>query len=420
MLGEIDPEEPDETGEMDTISYMRLSEDEETSEESATEVYTERDLSQVPEKYRDLPIVKNPPQKYLNEHSILDLCLDLTDEKAFWQAPMIPLSYEKQKFANNKIEEMLRKGYIEKSTSPRYCNMFLVPKKGTERYRMVINYKPLNAVTKDFIYPLPSYKEIVTKLTGNHIFTRLDLQNAYHLLRIRKGDEEKTAFVANSGIYQFKVVPFGLKNAPTYFTRFITTILREFLNRCSIVYMDDILIYSQEIKQHEKEVHAVLQRLGEARLQLNVAKCEFNTKELKFIGVIFSENEMKPDPERIEAILQWKRSKNLRQLRGFIGYVNYIREFLPHISKIARPLYALLSKGVRYTWGTAQEDAFIKTKNAATNAQFLHYFVPGAKTRLETDASNYAIGAMIVQRIDGKYRPIAFYSHLLNTTQQNW
>lgn len=239
-----DPEQGDLVCSMELIQEDVTSKKDKAQDEDIHEI----DLSKVPKIYRDLSIVKETPRNYLNEHTLLDLCLDSTNENAFWQEPMIPLSYEKQKFATQKLQDMLSKGFIEKSTSPRYCNMFLVPKKGSEKYRMVINYKPLNAVTKDFKYPMRSYKDTVVKFSRESHSHKAWFENACYLLRIREGDKPKNSVCLCGGNIPIQSCSLWTKECSNLIheMRFITTILIEFLSRCCIVDMDDILIYSQK------------------------------------------------------------------------------------------------------------------------------------------------------------------------------
>jgi hypothetical protein len=243
---------------------------------------------------------------------------------------------------------------------------------------------------------------------------------AFHKIRIKEGDEWKTAFRTRYGLYEWLVTPFGLTGAPATFQRYINNTLQEYLDEFCSAYIDDVLIYSGgSLSDHRKKVRKVMQRLQEAGLQIDIDKCDFETRSVKYLGfIVEAEKGIRVDPEKIRAVEQWERPKTVKGVRGFVGFANYYREFVPNFSTVAMPLTALTKKEVPFVWSDQCEEAFKRLKTLLISAPVLAQWDPDRKTVVETDSSGYAIGGALSQYDDeGVLRPVAFITKKNNAAE---
>ncbi len=202
------------------------------------------------------------------------------------------------------IQESIKVGLIRHSSSPAGAGFFFVKKKDGS-LRSCIDYRGLNDITVKNRYPLPLMSSAFELLQGAKVFTKLDLRNAYHLVRIHEGDEWKTAFNTPTGHYEYLVLPFGLTNAPAVFQGMVNNVLGDMINQFVFVYLDDILIFSPSLQVHTQHVRQVLQRLLENQLYVKAEKCEFHAQSVSFLGFIVSAGEIKPDPAKVDAVAKW-------------------------------------------------------------------------------------------------------------------
>ncbi|BAE56502.1 unnamed protein product [Aspergillus oryzae RIB40] len=318
------------------------------------------------------------------------------------------------------IKDRLEKKQIRPSKSPAGHGVLFVPKKGGE-LRLCIDYRPLNDITVKDRHPLPLITEIQDKIRGAKWFTKLDITDAYHRLRIAEGEEWKTAFRTKYGHYEYLVMPFGLTNAPASFQRFINEALGEILDVFVIAYLDDILIFSHSLEEHVQHVQTVLEKLQRAEVRLKLKKCEFHVQETEFLGHWISTEGIQAEEGKVKAIREWPEPTNLKELQQFIGLLNYYRKFIDRYAHRLAPLFDLLKKSKQWEWTNEHQSAFDKAKEAITTAPILAQHDPAKQTIIETDASDYAIGARMVQAgPDGKLRPIAFESRKLVQAELNY
>lgn len=311
-------------------------------------------------------------------------------------------------------------GKIRRSDSPAGAPIIFV-KKPDGSLRICVDYRGLNKITIKDRYPLPLMNEMRDRLRKAKIFTKLDLKNGYNLLRIASGDEWKTAFRTRYGLYEYTVMPFGLCNAPSTFQRMINEVLRDLLDEGVIVYIDDILIYSETEAEHEQLVKKVLERLKANGLCASIKKSSFHVPEVEYLGYHISEQGISMSNEKVSAVQEWPRPVNVKGVQAFLGFANFYRKFIKGFSKICHPLTELLRKGTQFTWTAACEKAFQDLKHMFTSAPILIHFNPEKPTRLETDASDYAKGAVLSQRAeDGKWHPVAYYSKKFNPAEINY
>ena len=237
--------------------------------------------------------------------------------------------------------------------------------------------------------------ELRERVAGATVFTKLDLKDGYHLIRIRKGDEWKTAFRTRYGHSEYKVMPFGLVNAPATFQAMMNHILREFLNHAVVVYLDNIRIYSKNQKEHEILVKKVPEWLEQHDLGVSLKKLVFHTKTVEFLGYIVGTDGVTMSEGKVESILQWKAPRLVKDVQICIGFANFYRSFIENFSKICKPITDTLkgkdNKGL-FIWGKEQDEAFEELKRRFTSAPILAYFYPDRRRVIETDASDFALG----------------------------
>jgi hypothetical protein len=219
------------------------------------------------------------------------------------------------------------KGLIRESLSPCAVPTVLSPKKDGG-WRMCTDSRAINKITIRYRFPLPRIEDLMDCLSGAKYFTKLDLKSGYHQIRIREGDEWKTAFKTNEGLYEWRVMPFGLSNAPSTFMRLMNEVLKEFIGKFVIVYLDDILVYSRSKEEHMRHLNYVLQRLQQEKLLLNLKKCSFMKEELVYLGFVISAEGLKMDPEKIKAIMEWPSPKSVFEVRSFHGLASFYRKFI--------------------------------------------------------------------------------------------
>ncbi|KAI2647134.1 Transposon Tf2-6 polyprotein [Labeo rohita] len=300
---------------------------------------------------------------------------------------------------------------------------FFFVKKKDGGLRPCIDYRALNEVTVKYRYPLPLVPPALEQLRSARFYTKLDLRSAYNLIRIRKGDEWKTAFSTTSGHYEYRVMPFGLANSPSYFQAFVNDVFRDLLNRWVIVYIDDILIYSNTFADHVQHVRTVLQRLIQHKLYAKEEKCQFHQESVAFLGYVISPEGVAMDESKVNAVCNWPLPKTLKELQRFLGFSNFYRRFIRNFSTVAAPLTAMVKRGnTRLNWSPDALRAFQDLRQRFTTAPILHHPDPQQPFIIEVDASSTGVGAVLSQRQGqpSKTYPCAFYSHKLNPAEKNY
>ncbi|KAI2661314.1 Transposon Tf2-6 polyprotein [Labeo rohita] len=377
----------------------------------------------IPEEYQDLlEAFSTIKATHLPPHRAGDCAIDLVPGALPPRGRVFPLSQPESEAMNQYIQEELAKGFIRPSTSPASAGFFFVKKKDGG-LRPCIDYRALNAITVKYRYPLPLVPPALEQLRTAKIYTKLDLRSAYNLIRIREGDEWKTAFSTTSGHYEYRVMPFGLANSPSYFQAFINEVFRDMLNRWVIVYIDDILIHSDSYSEHVQHVRAVLQRLVQHQLYAKQEKCEFHQQSISFLGYIISPEGVAMDESKVTAVRDWPRPKTLKELQRFLGFSNFYRRFIRSFSSVASPLTPMIKKGdTRLSWSPVAIQAFEELRRRFTTAPILHHPDPNRPFLVEVDASSTGVGAVLSQRqgLPPKTVPCAFYSHKLSPAERNY
>ena len=375
--------------------YSFLSNNEEYYDFEDDDDEEEDKLEDIPPQYRDISLVfsKKEADK-LPPHRPVDCKIVLQKGAALHYGPIYPISEEESKVLKEYIEENLKKGFIRPSESPAgYPVLFQMKKDGT--LRLCVDYKKLNEVTIRNSYPIPLISEIIEKVKDAKYFTKLDLRSAYNLVRIHPGDEYKTAFRTKYGHFEYLVMPFGLRNAPATFQSFINMVLRPYLEKFVILYLDDILIYSKTKEEHHQQVHQVLEKLLENNLYVKLKKCEFDKDKVEYLGYILSGEGIATYPKKIISIKEWPKPTCIKDVQRFIGLCNYYRRFVENFAMIAKPLHNLTKKNVKFIWTDACEKSFNELKNRLVTSPILLHPNPEKPYIVECDSSNYAIGAIL-------------------------
>ncbi len=377
----------------------------------------------IPEDYSHFSDVFCPKKaSQLPPHRPWDCAIDLLPGESVPKGKIYPLSLPEQKAMEEYIEEALQQGYIRPSTSPAASSFFFVAKKDGG-LRPCIDYRSLNNITVKFRYPLPLVPAALEHLRGATIFTKLNLRSAYNLIRIREGDEWKTAFVTPTGHYEYLVMPYGLVNAPSIFQDFMHEVLREYLHRFVLVYIDDILFYSRSLAKHRHHVAEVLQRLRQLHLFLKAEKCSFHQPSVQFLGYHIDSSGIRMDEGKVEAIKTWPQPTTIKELQRFLGFSNFYRRFIQNYSTLTNPLTNLLrNKPKSLSWSIAANEAFEKLKTSFTQAPILVHPDPERPFIVKVDASTTGVGAILSQQQGNPSRlhPCAFFSRKLSPAERNY
>ena len=325
------------------------------------------------------------------------------------------------------MTEMLEGGVIRPSTSPWSSPVQMTTKKdGTIRF--CVDYRGLNGVTKKNAYPLPRIDECLDALGGNKWFSCLDLQSGYWQIGMHPDHVEKTAFSTQHGLFEFDRMPFGLCNAPAVFERMMEDMLRGLLNKVCLVYLDDIIVFGKTLKEAASNLELVLMRLIEWGLKLKPSKCKLFRREVDYLGRIVSERGIEANPGKILAVMTWAKPQTAKDVRSFLGFCSYYRDFIPGFSELAVPLQEIAvvkQKGNRgryppFEWTEKANRAFEALKLKFRETPVLKYPTEEGQFILDTDASNDSIGAALSQIQEGVEVPISFASNSLSKTQRNY
>ena len=353
----------------------------------------------------------------LGRTSVIKHTIPLTNEQPIKQrAYRIP--YAQQDEVKTLIKGMEENEIIRRSSSPWTSPVVMVKKKDGSM-RFCVDYRKLNEVTRKDTYPLPRIDEMLDKLGHATIFTTLDLQSGYWQIEVEEMDKPKTAFSTGNDLWEFNKLPFGLTGAPATFQRCMNFMLMDTTH--AMVYIDDIIIFSTTFSEHLDDLREVLERLWRAGLKVKPSKCEFAKKKVKFLGHIVSADGIQPDPTNTDKVKNFKPPKTVKEIQQFLGLASYYRRFIKNFAHIAAPLSELTRRDKDFIWTERQQKAFEELKERLLNPPILRYPDMKKGFLLMTDASGFAIGAVLGQKDDKeKDHVIAYASRSLKSHEKNY
>lgn len=333
--------------------------------------------------------------------------------------PAYRLPHSQRQLAEELVQEMLRLGVVEPSKSPWNFPLVLVPKKdGT--WRPVIDYRKLNAVTQPDRFPIPVLSELLHSLGKNRIFSTLDLRSGFWQIPLSEASKPLTAFSTPSGHYQFVMLPFGLHSSPGVFSRLMQLVFQRLIGKEILVYMDDIIVMSPDVQTHFIRLKHVLELLRTNNLKLKLSKCVFLKTTIKYLGHTVSAEGITPNADKVEAILNFPTPRSVTELQSFLGLAGFYRSYVENFSRLAVPLTALTRKNVPFEWKQEQQEAFDYLRSRLLDAPILVFPDYDLPFVIYTDASDYAVGAALMQMRGSKLHPIAYFSKQMNSAQRNY
>ena len=271
-------------------------------------------------------------------------------------------------------------------------------------------------------YPLPCITNLLDSPRKAKIYSKINLGHAYHLVQIQEGDKWKMAFQTRYGSFEWRVMHFGLTNAPTAFQRFMNDIFGDLLNVCILVYLDNILIYSDSKEEHQHHVREILRRLQQHHLYAHADKCFFHISTVKYLGYILSLSSVTMASDKVQVIQDWAEPRKIKDIQSFLGFANFYWRFIPKYSEITVPLTHLTHKGSAWDFSEKCCSAFTSLKQAFTTAPILAHWIPGMPLIVEMDTLDYALTAILstISPTDGEIHPIAFHSQTFTLPELNY
>lgn len=319
------------------------------------------------------------------------------------------------------LQEYLDSGRLRPSESPWGTNVIFVKKKDGS-LRFCVDYRGLNDLTVRNSYPLPHMDDLFDRLAGAQYFSKIDLRTGFYQIPLPEEDRAKTAFRTRYGHFEWTVLPMGLTNAPATFQHLMNHTFREFLDRCVLVFLDDIVVYSRTLDEHVRDVRAALQRLKDTGLYAKKSKCELFMHEIEFLGHRVGRDGLRVMPDKVEAVQKWPRPATRSEVRSFLGLAGYYRRFVAGFSRVAAPLHELTktAEGTPFGWSDTAQSAFDALKRALQEAPVLALPDPDRQYVVDTDASDFATGAVLQQDFGRGLQPIAFMSHKMSDAETRY
>jgi len=389
-----------------------MEEDEEDDEE---------DFSSLPAEFQGFQdVFRKKGADVLPPHRPFDLEIEIHPGMKVPFMPMYALTETESTELNSYLEENLARDFIQVSKSSAGAPILFVKKKdGT--LRLCVDYRGLNKATIKNRYPLPIINDLLDKMSGAMFFSKIDLRGAYNLVRIKEGDEWKTAFRTKKGLFEYKVMPFGLCNAPAAFQGMMDVIFKDFLDDFLVILLDDLGIYSKTREQHTEHISKILTLLRKHGLYAKLSKCEWFKSDIELLGHRVGQTGISMCGDKVDTIANWPILRSVKEVQSFMGLANYYRRFIDNYAKITLPLTWLLRQDVDWQWNKEQDDAFNTLKLAFTSMPVLQFPDLSKPFILECDASDFALGAVLSQTgLDGRLHPNGFYSRKFKPAEINY
>jgi len=348
----------------------------------------------------------------------LDHSINLKEGTEPQMGPIYPMSAHQPNKLDKYIKQILAQGNIVDSESSDRAPIVFVPKPDGS-LPLCVDYWNLNKLKILNKYPLPLMDELRDWVAGAMVFTKLDIKDRSHLIRMRKGDEPKRAFRTRYGQYEYKIMPFGLVNIPETFPTMMNKILTEFLDHGVVVYLDDILVYSEKIEEHNKLVQQVLNRLEQHDQPVLLKNSVFHQEEVKFLAYIVKTSGVSMSDRKVKGLENWAHPRSIKEVQIIIGFANLYPQFRKDFSKVCKPITETLKGNPQnFHWGREQVEAFEQLNRRFTMAPIVFYFYPGRKTVVETDASDFVLEGVLSQYRGRRLHVVAFHSQKLNSAEE--
>ena len=346
--------------------------------------------------------------------------IHLTNGARPFYAKPYPHSHEKALDSRRQIQELLAGGFIRVSESSWAAPYLMVPKptrKGKREWRMAIDYRGLNARTRKDRYPIPTMRDLYAKLRGGKIFSCLDLRSGYHHIAVKPEDRPKTAFITEYGLFEWTRMTFGFCNAPSVFQRAMDKVFGDMDN--VLVYIDDIVIATETEEEHLKVLTEVFARLRKHGMTLRLIKCKFFQREVKYLGLVVNQDGIRCDEDYVRKVLTFKRPTTIKELERYLGMVAWLGRFIPNLSKLTSALTSMGKK--KFEWNDECQRHFEAIQRAVHHAKLLRHPDLNRPFFVQTDASEVALGAVLLQDFGGKHlEPIEFISRKLTDCETRW
>ena len=388
----------------------------------------EFDFQDVDLNSQELEILKRSIVKYAkvfekpspkNPAKVVPHSVDTGESKPISQIPY-RAGYKERQVIEEHVKKMLDDGIIKDSKSPWASPVVLVNKKDGS-IRFCVDYRKLNAVTSKDVYPIPRIDDSLNALGGMKYFSTFDLAQGYWQTPMDEDAKPKTAFTTHCGLYEFNVMPFGLCNAPATFQRSMDLVLAGIKWKSCLVYIDDIIVFSETFEKHIKDLEELFERLSNFNLKLKASKCFFCKKSVEYLGHIVSKNGIEVNPKKVQAAKELKAPKNVTDVKSFLGLTGYYRKFIRNYAKIAEPLIKLTrTTKTEFDWTDKCEDAFLKLKESLVDAPILRYPDFTRKFKIQTDACDAGLGAVLAQDFEEGEATIAYASRTLMEAERKW
>ena len=388
--------------------YWRRKKEEEGNEE---EIMDEITIDELMKKYKKVFGVGFPRPAQTQP-----LEIEVKDQKPVKEKQRT-IPFKARDEVERQIEEMLEGGIIRESRSE-YASPCVLVRKRNGKLRICVDYRRLNQLIKDDAYPMQKTQEIIDRLGGFNLYSTIDLSSGYYQLPLEEASKHLTAFTINDQLYEFNVLPFGLKVAPAMFSRSMEEIFQDVKEEGIEIFMDDIIIASKSEEEHKRKLEVVLKRLGERGLSVNREKSIFMKTRIEYLGWTIEQNAISPTKRSRETIDQWPIPRSETELKGFLGLISYYRRIIKGMTEEATPLYHVLKKKNKFKMKRKQIKAFMKLKRMIKEDVQLP--TKEGEFVLETDASGVGIGAVLMQDQEGTLKTIGFMSKTLNSAQKNY
>ncbi len=354
-----------------------------------------------------------PKDNRVGRTSLVKHKIELTSDKPVHCNPcFFPPNYTKQ--IKEQIDKLLEQGFIKEVSESKYnANIVLAPKPNN-KVRMTVGYKKLNKITKDNLYPMHKASYILKRLPTGGYYSKIDCNSGFWQIAMEDDSVEYTTFNFQGRLYQFLVMPFGLKNSPATFVGLMNEVLKGVIGKFAYVYVDDIIVFSKTKKEHFMHLEQIFERLKKAGLTISLEKSQFCMREISFLGHVVTQEGIKMQPEKVRAIVDLPAPVKKEELHTFVGMCAWYQSFIPNFSSIAAPLYKILSKNALFSWGPEQEKAFDRLKMELISDRILATINYKYPIVIRCDASNLGCGAICIQYVDGVEKVIHYASKLLN------